>query len=248
MQQKAGQGEQGAEIARNIVMAKIKNQLNLMKFYGRSRPDDTGFQKALDEMKAGTELLVNEAETLAIGDDRALFRDRLFSVEGRAAAAYWDTARRLLPEGLAYPGRKRQGASDLVNSLLNYGYGMLYGRVHGAVATAGLNPETSFLHALEGRRPSLVFDLIEEFRSQAVDRAVFTMFTRGEELSLDKKTGLIDDPTKKKLIANVLERLGSLTPYRGKKIRLEEIISLQAKRLRECIEKKKSYRPFVGRY
>jgi CRISPR-associated protein Cas1 len=32
------------------------------------------------------------------------------------------------------------GATDLVNSLLNYGYGILYPRVHHALMLAGLNP------------------------------------------------------------------------------------------------------------
>ncbi len=35
---------------------------------------------------------------------------------------------------------------------------------------------------------------------------------------------------------------------RLEEIRLDEIIGLQAMRLRECLEKNKSYRPFVGRY
>ncbi|WP_449244649.1 CRISPR-associated endonuclease Cas1, partial [Desulfobacca acetoxidans] len=40
-----------------------------------------------------------------------------------------------------------------------------------ALLLAGLNPHISFLHSFQEQKPTLAFDLIEEFRSQVVDRA-----------------------------------------------------------------------------
>jgi CRISPR-associated protein Cas1 len=106
----------------------------------------------------------------------------------------------------------------------------------------------SFLHAPNENEPTLVFDLIEEFRCQAVDRAVITMVIRGERLAQEKPGGLLNEETRRKVAENVLERLASLVPYRKRKIQLDEVIRLQPRRLARCLEKEKVYRPFVGRY
>jgi CRISP-associated protein Cas1 len=81
----------------------------------------------------------------------------------------------LLDEVILFEGRERQGATDLVNSLLNYGYGILYSKIWEAVIRTGLSPFISFLHKPQEGKPTLIFDLVEEFRPQAVDRAVFSM-------------------------------------------------------------------------
>ena len=53
----------------------------------------------------------------------------------------------------------------------------------GTTSLAGLHPCISFLHSFQDGKPTLVFDMIEEFRSQAVDRVVFSMITKGERLA-----------------------------------------------------------------
>ncbi|RLC27457.1 MAG: CRISPR-associated endonuclease Cas1 [Deltaproteobacteria bacterium] len=247
-QLEARQNGQGTGIAKSIVIGKIRNQLNLMKFYGRSRKDDEQFQKKLKAMETEIEELIVMTKEMSGKGKRRKTRDRLFSIEGRAASTYWELVKLLIADGVSFPGRVRKGAGDLANSVLNYGYGILYARVWRAVTLAGLNPYLSFLHEPQQNRPALIFDMIEEFRSQAVDRAVFTMITRGEELGLDTKTGLLTEKTRKKVIQNVLERLASIVPYRGKRIGLGEVIRFQPGHLADCLENKKKYRPFVGRY
>ncbi|MDY6855424.1 MAG: CRISPR-associated endonuclease Cas1 [Thermodesulfobacteriota bacterium] len=236
------------KIASRIVKGKIRNQLNLMKFYARSRKENTGFQEGLTDMENQVERLSDEAKQLPHDAEHNAIRDRLFSIEGRSAAAYWAMVKHLLAGDIEFAGRRRQGADDLVNSMLNYGYGILYSRVWRAIAVAGLNPFLSFLHAPQKNKPTLSYDLIEEFRCQAVDRAVFTMITRGEELKINNKTRLLTDKTKEKVIENVLERLASIVPYKGSKITLTEVIRLQPRHLIECLKKGKAYRPFIGRY
>lgn len=245
-QLEARQNGQGTGIAKSIVVGKIRNQLNLMKFYGRSRKDNEQFQKTLAAMEAEIEDLITRAKEVTGNGTKA--RDRLFAIEGRAASSYWGLAKILMANDIKFPGRVRKGADDPVNSALNYGYGILYSRVWRAVTLAGLNPCLSFLHEPAENKPTLVFDLIEEFRSQAVDRAIFTMITRGEKLGLNKKSGLLTEKTKEKVIQNVLERLASLAPYRGKKISLGEVVRLQPGHLADCLAKGKKYRPFMGRY
>ena len=200
------------------------------------------------KMDQKVEALIEEGKKIEETLSRTYIRDRLFSIEGRGAAAYWDLVRILLADDMAFGGRVRKGAKDLINSLLNYGYAILYSKIWKAVTLAGLNPYLSFLHEPQPGKPSLIFDMIEEFRAQAVDRAVFTMITRNEALRIDPKTGLLKEKTRQKLIENVMERLASIVPYRRKKITLDEVIRLQQRHLAECITSDKVYRPFVGRY
>lgn len=166
----------------------------------------------------------------------------------QAGAAYWAMIKTLLGPEIDYPGRDRRGATDLVNSLLNYGYGMLYPRIWRALLLAGLNPHISFLHSFQENKPTLAFDLIEEFRPQVVDRAIFSMLTRGEKLTQVKSGALLTQETRRRVITQVMERLGTLNPYRGHKVSLEEIIRRQAHLLADHLQGRKRYRSFLGRY
>jgi group II intron reverse transcriptase/maturase/CRISPR-associated endonuclease Cas1 len=246
-QMRAIQDGKGFDIARIIVKGKIRNQLNLLKFYGRSRADEPAYQEVLDSMEQEVDRLYDEADGLEVGEDYALARERLFSIEGRAASSYWGLVRKVMGDDVPFPGRRRRGATDLVNSLLNYGYAMIYPRVWRAVVLAGLNPHLSFLHAPDDKEPSLTFDLIEEFRCQAVDRAVITMISRNEPVAVDPK-GLLTEDTKRLLVSNVLERLTALMPTRKGRMPLDEVIRQQPRRLAQALTEDRPYRPFVGRY
>lgn len=153
----------------------------------------------------------------------------------------------MLNEDIEFEGRVRHGATDLVNSLLNYGYGILYSRVWEAILKTGLNPYISYLHKPQDGKPTLVFDLIEEFRQQAVDRAVFALITKGEELKVEK--GLLINETRRKVAEKVLERINTVEVFRGKEMRLSDIIKEQAKAVAEFLEGKIShYRPYIGKW
>jgi CRISPR-associated protein Cas1 len=54
---------------------------------------------------------------------------------------------------------------------------------------AGLEPFGGFLHVDRPGKPSLVLDLIEEFRQPIVDRAVLACLTKGT--SLQTRNGML---------------------------------------------------------
>jgi len=174
-------------------------------------------------------------------------RGRLFSIEGRVASHYWDLIETMLSDYVVFEGRVRKGATDLLNSLLNYGYGILYSRIWDAVLLAELNPYISYLHKPQRGKPTLVFDLIEEFRQQAVDRPVFSLITKGEELKIEK--GLLTAETKKRLVERILERINTVETFRGRQMRLYEIMNGQARAIATFLEgKSDQYRPYIGRW
>jgi len=239
----------GLHLAHTIVRGKLRNQLNLVKYYHKYRKRvDEAFAQAFTEVEQKFDLLLTELKRFEPVGDYETVRHRLFAFEGQGGNLYWQMMRLLLEDDVPFAGRERQGATDLVNSLLNYGYGMLYPRVHHALVLAGLNPCISFLHSFQDSKPTLVFDMIEEFRSQAVDRVVFSMITKGERLEIEPQGGRLTKETVQKLIRNILERLAMPVRYRGQEKSLEEIIHLQAKRLADHLQGKGRYQPFIGRW
>ena len=94
--------------------------------------------------------------------------------EGLASKTYFDTLNLFLPPEYRFACRSQHPAMDVVNALLNYGYGMLYGKVEGFLIKAGIDPYIGILHRDDYNRPVLVYDVIELYRVW-VDYVVYTI-------------------------------------------------------------------------
>ncbi|MBU7018228.1 MAG: CRISPR-associated endonuclease Cas1, partial [Theionarchaea archaeon] len=97
-------------------------------------------------------------------------RQSLQGFEGNSSRIYWTSLSATFPPDLGFQGRAGRYAQDPINSMLNYGYGILQGEVLRAIHFAGLDPYGGYLHVDRSGRSSLVFDLMEEFRQQVVDK------------------------------------------------------------------------------
>jgi CRISP-associated protein Cas1 len=84
--------------------------------------------------------------------------------EGAAAKRYFAVVSAALPPDYQFEGRSQHPATDWTNALLNYGYGMLYAKVEGALIRAGLDPYVGIMHRENHNRPVLAFDVIERYR------------------------------------------------------------------------------------
>jgi len=228
-QLEAFRNRKAQELAKQVVIGKIVNQINIINYYSKYRLGrDKDFTAVFDSNIGAMTALSEEVENIC-DEDLEIVRGKLFSVEGRAAGYYWAMVETILNENIEFAGRVRRGATDLVNSLLNYGYGILYSRIWTAVLQAGLNPHISYLHKPQDKKPALIFDLIEEFRQPIVDRAIFPLITKGEALEL--KDGLLAEDTRRKVIDSVLDRLETPEKWHGKELRLAEIIREQTKKV-----------------
>lgn len=85
--------------------------------------------------------------------------------EGAASRRYFQAISECLPEDYRFARRSQHPASDAFNALLNYGYGMLYGKIEGALIKAGIDPYLGVFHRDDYNRPVLVYDVIERYRS-----------------------------------------------------------------------------------
>lgn len=66
---------------------------------------------------------------------------------------------------------------DAANALLNYGYGLLYGKIEGALIKAGVDPYIGIMHRDDYNRPVLVYDVIELYRVW-IDYVVFSLLSQ----------------------------------------------------------------------
>jgi CRISPR-associated protein Cas1 len=236
--------ERGIELAKAFARGKIRNQANFLRYQGKYRKSrQVEIYRKLDDT-ARQLLEFDRAVEHAEGADIEAIRPALLNLEARAAIAYWECLRASLPEGTGFEAREKQGAGDLVNSCLNYGYGVLYTQTESALVLAGLDPYAGFLHADRSGRPSLVMDLIEEFRQPIVDRTVFGLLNLRTKLEV--QDGRLTDETRRTVAGRVLERLDGLERYEGKKHRLRTIIQRQARAIASFVRRESRYEPFVA--
>lgn len=93
---------------------------------------------------------------------------------GLASKIYFECIGTFLPEEYAFSKRSQHPATDMANAFLNYGYGILYGKIEGSLIKAGIDPYIGVLHRDDYNRPVLVYDIIELYRIW-VDYVVFSL-------------------------------------------------------------------------
>ena len=239
-QMAAMDNERGAEFCRWIVAGKLRNQEKLLRYFGKSR-DGT----RRDELESAADVLRRlRRDALAVpGESAGSVRGTLMGLEGTGARLYWQRIVDMLPEALEFEGRSHQGPPDAVNAALNYGYGILYTHVWGATMNAGLEPFAGFLHVDRSGKPSMVLDLVEEFRQPVVDRSILTWLNKGGRLGMAK--GLLDGESRENIAARVLMRMNSTERHRGKNHEVRSIIQMQARMAASALRGMREYRPFA---
>ena len=226
-------------IARVLVRAKIKNQINLIKYHYRYRTENKRKgTKKLQKYIARMEDYYKQA-------NHAAALAKLMGYEGGAAVVYWRAFGMLI--GQEDFTRQTQNAPDAINQALNYGYAFLYHRMQSALVRSGLDLYQPFLHAPQPNKPTLVYDMIEPLRQPVVDREIISILNRGTELHTDK--GRLTKPSVKVVTENIQERLATPTRWRKGKYAITTIIDEQALELAHVIQGIKSrFKPFVVRY
>lgn len=145
---------------KDVVQKKIENQQALLLMMKVT--DDatlTKVQRAirrLDDYRAKITRLEGE-----IVSDIA---SNLRGWEGIASNIYFEALNLFIPEQYRFAQRSQHPAMDVVNAMLNYGYGLLYARIEGILIRAGIDPYIGVMHRDDYNRPVLVYDIIELYR------------------------------------------------------------------------------------
>lgn len=156
--------------ARTIVQAKLWNSKQLLLKLNRKH--------AIAEVATAIAGLNQDWEAAAqIESAEAL--NPLRGYEGVAATRYFAALGRLIKHpGFTFNQRNRRPPTDPVNSLLSFGYTLLFNNVLSLILAEGLNPYLGNLHRSDRKQAHLAFDLMEEFRSPVVDTLVIKLINQ----------------------------------------------------------------------
>jgi len=175
--------EKRLSIARRIVKTKLERQGQLLRSLSESYP----FVEAprIPAMTSAGEVLLRNQE--------ARFAVEYFTQFGAICKQFGFRFR-----GRESDRRNNMNAADLVNGLLNYGYGFLKSYVRRSLNAVGLDNTIPFMHVLRNNR-GLVFDMMELWRSN-VDYSVLLCLAqlRRERIThrlTDEYTVLLDPET-----------------------------------------------------
>lgn len=232
----------GLRLARRLAEGKIQNQSITLKYLAKTRRDTP----LGDELRLLAGEVLDHLSRLEHLEQMSLeeARSHLMAAEGNAAQVYWSGARQVVPEHYGWVRRDGRGAFDPINSLLNYGYGILYGQIERALVLAGLDPYAGFIHADRPGKPSLTLDFIEEFRQVAVDRVVFGLAARNFTVEQDEQSRLSED-TRRAFAEHILQHLESGVRFEGQRYPLRQIIQMQARRMVSFLRnQREDYVPF----
>jgi CRISPR-associated protein Cas1 len=226
-------------VAKAIVSAKIKNSRILLRRHmpGGEVLDELG--RLLEKVEGGGTL------------------DEVRGFEGAAAAKYFPAFVSLLKDPMGFTHRRRQPPTDPINSMLSFGYTLLFYNIFSLIKSHGLHPYVGFFHEMRSGHPALASDIIEEFRAAIVESLVLYLvnskiLTAGD-FAMPKEEGLpclLSDGARKLFIHHFEEKMNaSMThPHTDFKVDYRRCINLQVMEMARCIRGEiQEYRPMEVR-
>ena len=224
-------------LAKSFVISKCQNQITYLKFLA------TKYSGCFNKEIIQAETLLKTIKILPVGKK---FREQLLGIEGYIAERYWHSIQTLH----RFPGRVPQGR-DKFNSTINYGYGILYNEVERACLYTGLDPYLGLYHAERYGKPSLVLDMVEEFRVSVVDSAIIPLFLdkkigkSGDFEMIGKKEYYLSAEGKAKVVEAVFRNLNQRILWKRKQRALKDVIEEQSRSLsRYFLKKEETYKAF----
>lgn len=145
-------------IAKEIASIKVQNAITLFR------------QKYI----AGNNKIISSLNQTVPKIEQAANLNQVRGAEGMAARVYYQGINILIDNQKFHIRKRQRKKPDPINSLLNLGYYLLYGRINATIRALGLNPYLGFLHSPGDSYESLVADLQELFRAR-IDRFVIRL-------------------------------------------------------------------------
>lgn len=159
---------------KEIIRQKIENQQALILLMGSNvEVGQYTIDKAINRLEDYRRKL-SSLDGDVVADIAATLR----GWEGVSSKIYFEVLNLFIPTNYRFAQRSQHPALDPVNALLNYGYGLLYGKIEGALIKSGIDPYIGIMHRDNYNRPVLVYDIIELYRIW-VDYIVYTLVIQG---------------------------------------------------------------------
>lgn len=226
-QYNASEDKLGIEISRELIMSKMKNQKATITTLNKNKQ-----LKRVFKHREKIEESLMKLETMKIKGDNESLRMKIMGLEGKASNEYWNAVKYFIPKEIGFEKRTKQ-PTDLLNSMLNYGYAILASQITRSILVNGLDPYCGLLHYDMNRRTSLTFDLIEPFRQQIVDKTMIALINR-KQVTLkdtDKRNNTIKLEARKKIVNNILSKTYSTVTYDGETVSYADLMEKQSQNL-----------------
>ena len=226
--------ERGLKLASEWIIKKFSNQIDFLEKLQKYREGKDFINNTIGSIKKGVEK-VQSLEGI-VGE----MRNTIMGIEGSIGRMYFNTLNKIMPQKYKFNGRSRMPAKDPFNAMLNYGYGILYSMVEKACIIAGLDPYVGFIHADNYNKKSLVFDVIEMFRTYN-DKVVIYQFTQKkvkDSYFNEIKNGYtLNDSGKKFFIENFNKYFDKTIRYNNRNIKLKDTIQFECHRIAQNLIK-----------
>lgn len=227
-------------LSKEIVAAKIKNSMNLIRLFSYNHPD-LNFEPEIATLKIRLDDVKRSAQI-----------NQLYGIEGNAARAYFDAFGRMILGNFAFPGRRKRPSPDPVNALLSLSYTMIFNEIASLLDGLGFDPYLSYYHSLDYGRASLAADLIEEFRAPVADRLTLNLvnnrlFKQEDFYSNPKDEGVyLKREALKRYFVEYEAMLNHefIHPGTNENTTLRKCFRIQAERFASSIQNDNTYIPF----
>jgi CRISPR-associated protein Cas1 len=221
----------GLELARILIIGKLKNQRATLLYSSRN---------IQNELKSQT-IEFFDKSIAQLKNKKEISKEFILGVEGSCASVYFDFLKQLnlLPNSFKY--RTKRYSQEITNIALNYGYAILQNFIYKSCVNAGLEPYMGALHSKRSAKPSLVLDIMEEYRSFVVDRNII-------KLRAKLRDAKNFDNVKRDVANAILKTLGKKYKYNHKKLTLESIIQRQIYKISGYFSGNNNYKSYIFRW
>lgn len=217
----------GLKISKELIKCKMKNQKATLTTLNKNKQ-----LKRVFNYRSKIDEIIKQIDELSLNGNNEKQRRKLMGLEGKASNEYWMGVKYFIPKEIEFTKRTKQ-PTDLLNSMLNYGYAILSSEITKSILVNGLDPYCGFLHFDMDRRTSLTFDLIEPFRQQIVDKTVISLINRKQITNddLDKRNNTIKLEARKLIVSKILGKIFSTITYNDETVSYADLIRKQSENL-----------------
>ena len=229
------------KISKNILEGKLKNSVGVLNHLVLNYPEII-IENEINYLKKLIQDIQNKSHL-----------QELMGIEGSSAKIYFNCFKRFINEKFKFYKRKRRPATDPVNSLLSFGYTLIFNEISSILDGIGFDPYIGFLHNIDYGRPSLAADLVEEFRAPVIDFFTIKLIKNNifslEDFYLDPISGSVH--LRKEKMKNYFEEYEKYINHefylneRAVRTTFRNCFKGQLYNLAKSIVNKEEYKPFI---
>lgn len=219
------ENKSGIKISKELILSKMKNQKATLTTLNKNKQLKRVFnhRQKIDEC-------ISQLQDLNLRGNNPDLRKKIMGLEGKASNEYWSGVKYFIPKEIGFEYRTKR-PTDLLNSMLNYGYAILASEITKTILANGLDPYCGFLHFDMYGRTSLTFDLIEPFRHQIVDKTVIGLVNKRQVTieDLDRRNNTIRLEARKLIAEKILGKVYSTISYNDETVSYFDMIEKQSR-------------------